>query len=83
MGESESPESDACPGLVRSGKRLHMTRWLDAHPGWKGSRRNAVISIKRASNWRTPRAYSSPSLPFRHHCQRTVRGDGRSSYRIE
>jgi integrase/recombinase XerD len=32
-------------------KPLHVTRWLDAHPGWKGSRRNAIISIKRAFNW--------------------------------
>ena len=32
-------------------KPLHVTRWLDAHPGWKGSRRNAVIAVKRAFNW--------------------------------
>ena len=32
-------------------KPLHVTRWLDAHPGWKGGRRNAVIAIKRAFNW--------------------------------
>jgi integrase len=30
---------------------LHVTRWLDAHPGWKGSRRNAVVAVKRAFNW--------------------------------
>src|SRR5262249_18704139 len=32
-------------------KPLHVTRWLDAHPGWKGSRRNAIIAVKRAFNW--------------------------------
>ncbi len=30
---------------------LHVTRWLDAHPGWKGCRRNAVVAIKRVFNW--------------------------------
>src|SRR5262249_3162324 len=24
---------------------------LDAHPGWRGGRRNAVVAIKRAFNW--------------------------------
>ncbi|MFO0845496.1 MAG: site-specific integrase [Gemmataceae bacterium] len=37
--------------LGRDLKPLHVTRWLDAHPGWKGSRRNAVIAVKRAFNW--------------------------------
>jgi len=32
-------------------KPLHVTRWLDAHASWKGSRRNAVIAIKRTFNW--------------------------------
>jgi integrase len=32
-------------------KPLHVSRWLDAHPGWKGSRRCAVIAVKRAFNW--------------------------------
>src|SRR5205085_4227627 len=32
-------------------KPLHVTRWLDAHPGWKGCRRNAVVAVKRAFNW--------------------------------
>jgi integrase len=32
-------------------KPLHNTRWLDAHAGWKASRRNAVIAAKRAFNW--------------------------------
>jgi integrase len=37
--------------LGRDLKPLHVTRWLDAHPGWKGSRRNAIIAVKRAFNW--------------------------------
>jgi integrase len=37
--------------LAKELKPLHVTRWLDAHPGWKGSRRNAVIAVKRAFNW--------------------------------
>src|SRR5262249_28045549 len=32
-------------------KPLHVTRWLDAHAGWKGSRRNATVAVKRAFNW--------------------------------
>lgn len=32
-------------------KPLHVTRWLDAHPGWQGCRRNAVVAVKRAFNW--------------------------------
>jgi integrase len=32
-------------------KPLHVSRWLDAHPGWKGSRRNAVVAVKRVFNW--------------------------------
>lgn len=32
-------------------KPLHVTRWLDAHQGRKGSRRNAVVAVKRAFNW--------------------------------
>ncbi len=37
--------------LGRDLKPLHVTRWLDAHPGWKGSRRNAIVAVKRAFNW--------------------------------
>ena len=32
-------------------KPFHVTRWLDSHSGWKGSRRCAVICVKRAYNW--------------------------------
>lgn len=32
-------------------KQFHVSRWLDAHPGWHGCRRNAVICVKRAFNW--------------------------------
>ncbi len=37
--------------LARDLKPLHVSRWLDAHPGWNGSRRNAVAAVKRAFNW--------------------------------
>jgi hypothetical protein len=26
---------------------LAFTKWLDEHPGWKGSRRNAIVAVKR------------------------------------
>ena len=32
-------------------KPFHITRWLDAHPGWKAARRHAVTAVKRAFNW--------------------------------
>ena len=32
-------------------KPIHVTRWLDAHPRWKGARRHAIIAIKRAYSW--------------------------------
>jgi integrase len=37
--------------LARHLKPLHVSRWLDGHDGWKGSRRCAVIAVKRAFNW--------------------------------
>jgi integrase len=30
---------------------LAFTKWLDEHEGWKGSRRNAIIAVKRMFNW--------------------------------
>lgn len=36
---------------VRDLVPYHATKWLDLHPKWKGSRRCAVISIKRAFAW--------------------------------
>src|SRR5437762_2199657 len=32
-------------------KPFHVTRWLDSHRNWKGARRSAVISVKRAFSW--------------------------------
>ena len=32
-------------------KPIHVTRWLDAHPTWKGARRHAVIAVRRAFSW--------------------------------
>ncbi len=37
--------------LARDLKPLHVTRWLDTHPGWNGGRRNAIVAVKRAFNW--------------------------------
>jgi integrase len=37
--------------LAKDLKPLHISRWLSSHPGWKGSRRNAVVAVKRAFNW--------------------------------
>ncbi|MBI3408182.1 MAG: site-specific integrase [Planctomycetes bacterium] len=37
--------------LARDLKPLHVSRWLDAHPGWNGSRRNAIVAVKRVFNW--------------------------------
>jgi integrase len=37
--------------LAKELKPLHVSRWLDSHPGWNGSRRNAVVAVKRAFNW--------------------------------
>lgn len=34
-------------------KPFHVTRWLDAHPTWKGSRANAIEAVKRAFGWAT------------------------------
>src|SRR5947207_15914494 len=34
-------------------KPFHVTRWLDAHPKWKGSRAHAIESVKRAFGWAT------------------------------
>lgn len=32
-------------------KPFHVTRWLDAHPKWKGARRHAIVAVKRAFAW--------------------------------
>jgi integrase len=32
-------------------KPFHLSRWLDSHESWKGSRANAIESIKRAFSW--------------------------------
>jgi integrase len=40
-------------GAIRASelKPLHLTEWLDAHPGWKASRRHAIIAVKRCFKW--------------------------------
>ena len=46
-----------CEGIgtlpAAEAKPYHVTHWLEQHPAWKGSRRNAVICVKRAFNWVT------------------------------
>lgn len=32
-----------------------VERWLDSHPGWKASRRHAILSVLRAFNWAVKR----------------------------
>jgi hypothetical protein len=34
-------------------KRLHVDRWIAAHPTWKGSRRTKIQALKRALNYCT------------------------------
>ena len=42
----------ACGRVAASEVRpIRVTRWLDAHPGWKGRRRHAAIAVKRAFSW--------------------------------
>jgi integrase len=42
-------------------KPIHVTRWLDAHPDWKGGRRNAVAALKRAFNFADQQGVLSPN----------------------
>jgi integrase len=53
-------------GPVRAAdlRPLHLTAWLDAHPGWKASRRHAVIAIKRCFKWAEEEGVVDKS-PFR------------------
>jgi integrase len=37
--------------LVQDLKPLHVSKWLDAHAKWKGARRSAIMTVKRAFNW--------------------------------
>jgi integrase len=32
-------------------KPFHVSRWLDSHPDWDGTRRGAITAVKRAFNW--------------------------------
>jgi integrase len=42
-------------------KPFHVTRWLDAHPSWKGGRRHAVIAVRRAFSWADQQGILSPN----------------------
>jgi len=39
----------------------HVLSWLDAHSTWKGSRRHAIIAVKRAFNWAELERLLAPS----------------------
>ncbi len=44
--------------LVADVKPFHVTRWLDAQPGWgSNSRRGAISTVKRAFDWGTQEGY--------------------------
>jgi len=34
---------------------LSFQKWLNEHKGWKGSRRNAIVAIRRLFNWAVKR----------------------------
>src|SRR5207244_4446759 len=71
------------PLLARDLKSLHVTRWLDAHPGWKGSRRNAVVAVKRVFNWADaegllqPNPIKSVKKPPQRHRDRILTAEER------
>ncbi|HKB04963.1 MAG TPA: site-specific integrase [Gemmataceae bacterium] len=44
---------------------IHVTRWLDNHPSWKGGRRHAVMAVKRAYAWADVQGVLSPN-PVKH-----------------
>ncbi len=45
---------------------LSFSRWLDEHEGWKGSRRNAVVAVKRMFNWAVKDAGLLADSPLRN-----------------
>ena len=57
--QSFSDEHGRNPGAEI--KPFHVTRWLDNHPSWKGSRRHAVIAVKRVFSWADQQGILTPS----------------------
>ncbi|QJW98443.1 tyrosine-type recombinase/integrase [Frigoriglobus tundricola] len=47
--------------MIAEVKPFHVTKWLDAHPGWKNSRRHAIGILKRAFNWAEEQGYITAS----------------------
>jgi integrase len=47
--------------LANSIKPFHLTKWLDEHPAWKGGRRHAVLSVKRAFSFADKQGILSPN----------------------
>ena len=44
---------------------LAFTKWLDEHEGWKGSRRSAIVAVKRMFNWAVKEAKLLRESPLR------------------
>lgn len=62
-----------CPFVERFGTvpaatfpPLSFTKWLDEHEGWKGSRRNAIVAVKRMFNWAVKDAGLLSESPLRN-----------------
>jgi hypothetical protein len=49
--------------MVMELKPIHLSQWLDAHPGWKASRFHAIQVTKRAFAWATSEGVLSKN-PF-------------------
>ena len=61
-----------CPFVERFGAAtaatyspLAFTKWLDEHEGWKGSRRSAIVAVKRMFNWAVKEAKLLRESPLR------------------
>jgi integrase len=50
--------------MISDLRPFHVARWLKMHKGWNGSRRCAVIAVKRAFNWAGAEGLI-PKSPFR------------------
>ncbi|MBA4064779.1 MAG: site-specific integrase, partial [Isosphaera sp.] len=42
-------------------KPIHVTRWLDARPSWKGARRHGILAVKRAYSWAEKQGLLAPN----------------------
>lgn len=63
-------------------KPFHVTRWLDAHPGWKTGRSCAIRAVKRAFCWADNEGILSPN-PIKKLAREPVPSRGRTLTREE